>query len=334
MIHQANLSVESQWQKELKQSFTRPEALLDYLNLPVDHFSDDIKARKLFNMRVPRHFASLIEKGNANDPLLLQVMPNHQEFIEKPGFDSDPLQEHDAKIPGLLHKYKSRVLIMFRTGCAVNCRYCFRREFPYADNAVNKQKLQHALDYIEKDQSINEVILSGGDPLMADDASIAWFIEQCESITQLKRIRIHTRLPVVIPSRITPELLSILNRSRLKPIIVLHINHANEVSNELKEISKQIIASGVRLLNQAVLLRQVNDEPEQQVELSEALFDANIMPYYLHLLDKVKGATHFDISEEKIKRIYDEMLAELPGFLVPKLVREVGGESSKTPVLP
>ena len=334
MIHQANLSVESQWQKELKQSFTRPEELLDFLTLPSDQFAEDIKARKLFNMRVPRHFAPLIEQCNAQDPILLQVLPNHQEFIEKIGFEPDPLQEHEAKVPGLLHKYKSRVLIMFRTGCAINCRYCFRREFPYAENSVNKEKLKQTLDYMSKDKHINEVIFSGGDPLMADDDSIKWFIEQCESITQLKRIRIHTRLPVVIPSRITESLLGTLERSRLKPIIVLHINHANEISDELKQACHKIVKSGITSLNQAVLLKNINDTGTAQVKLSESLFDANILPYYLHLLDKVTGVTHFEVSADKVKTIYDEMLAELPGFLVPKLVREVGGESSKTPVLP
>lgn len=223
---------------------------------------------------------------------------------------------------------------MFKTGCAVNCRYCFRREFPYADNSVNKKKLQQALEYISQNQGINEVILSGGDPLMADDDALAWFIQQCETIPQLKRIRIHTRLPVVIPNRITPQLLQTLSASRLKAILVLHINHANEISSELKSACQRIVNSGVTLLNQAVLLANVNDSAVAQVNLSEALFDANIMPYYLHLLDKVKGATHFDVTNEKIKTIYDEMLAELPGFLVPKLVMEVGGESSKTPVLP
>ncbi|NVK23296.1 MAG: EF-P beta-lysylation protein EpmB [Gammaproteobacteria bacterium] len=334
MIHQANLSVESQWQKELKQSYTKPKDLLNYLNLPVADFEKDFEARKLFNMRVPRYFASLMEKGNPNDPLFLQVMPQIQEFIEKAGYEADPLKEHDSEMPGLLHKYKSRVLIMFRTGCAVNCRYCFRREFPYADNAVNKEKLTQVLDYISQNKQINEVILSGGDPLMANDQAIAWFVEQCESISHLKRLRIHTRLPVVMPSRVTKELIDSLQQSRLKAIVVLHINHHKEISEQLILACSKLNNAGITLFNQAVLLKNINDTVHTQVLLAERLFDSGILPYYLHLLDKVTGVTHFNLTEAESKKIYEGMLAELPGFLVPKLVREVGGESSKTPVLP
>ena len=334
MIHQANLSVESQWQKDFKQSFTRPEDLLNFLDLPPENFEQDIKARSLFNMRVPKFFAGLMKKGDQNDPLFLQVMPSHQEFIEKAGFTSDPLQEHEAKIPGLLHKYKSRVLLMFKTGCAINCRYCFRREFPYSDNAVNKQKLLDALDYIGQRNEINEVILSGGDPLMADDSSIEWFIKECEKIAHIKRLRIHSRLPVVLPNRITETFIDLLAKSSLQTILVFHINHKNEISPQLTQKVSLLKKANITVLNQAVLLKNVNDSIQSQVELSESLFEADILPYYLHLLDKVKGASHFDIAETKVREIYSGMLAELPGFLVPKLVREVGGETSKTPVLP
>ena len=334
MIQQASLSVESQWQKELKQSFTRPEELLRFLQLDPEHYAQDSKARTLFNMRVPRHFAQLMGKSDPHDPLLLQVLPNKQEFVEELGFIADPLQEHDAKKPGLLHKYKSRVLLMFKTGCAVNCRYCFRRHFPYADNAVNKTKLLEALAYIKADTGINEVILSGGDPLMADDKTLAWFINECESIPHLTRLRIHTRLPVVLPSRMTQSLKSQLQTTRLKTIMVLHINHPQEISDPLALACRDYKLAGITLLNQAVLLKGVNDRVDTQVALSEALFEADILPYYLHLFDKVKGAHHFYLDDEVAKALYQQMLAELPGFLVPKLVREIGGETSKTPVLP
>lgn len=334
MIQQASLSVESQWQKELKQSFTKPEDLLRFLNLDPEHYQQDVKARKLFNMRVPKHFASLMQKSQPNDPLLLQVLPSKLEFVEEFGFVTDPLLEHDAKQPGLLHKYKSRVLVMFKTGCAVNCRYCFRRHFPYADNSVNKSKLLEVLAYLKAHEEINEVILSGGDPLMADDKAIAWFVNECEQIPQLKRLRIHTRLPVVLPNRMTTELKQTLSNSRLQTVIVLHINHQNELSVQLKEACHEFKLAGITLLNQAVLLKGINDTCAEQVALSEALFDSHILPYYLHLFDKVKGASHFYLDDQKAKQIYSEMLAELPGFLVPKLVREIGGETSKTPVLP
>ena len=334
MIQQANLSVESLWQKDLKQSFTKPEQLLSFLQLDINDFADDIKARALFNMRVPRHFANLIEKKNPNDPLLLQVLPLAQEFIEAPGFTPDPLLEQENTVPGLLHKYKSRVLLMFRTGCAVNCRYCFRRHFPYAENSVNKQKLLEALAYIQSDNNINEVILSGGDPLMADDDALDWFVQQCEQLPQLTRLRIHTRLPVVIPSRVTHRMCEIFKNSRLRCVMVLHINHPNELSNELNQSCQLLHEAGVLLLNQSVLLKNVNDSVACQVTLAESLFNSRIQPYYLHLLDKVTGASHFEVDEQTIKQVYQGMLSNLPGFLVPKLVREIGGETSKTPVLP
>lgn len=225
-------------------------------------------------------------------------------------------------------------MIIFKGGCAVNCRYCFRRDFPYEENQVNKQQLQHHLAYIKSHPELNEVILSGGDPLMAKDEHIAWFVEQLEQIKHIKRLRFHTRLPVVMPSRITSNLLIVLRNTRLKPSIVFHINHQNEISDLLAEKCHQLRANGIHLFNQAVILKGVNDTIEQQVELSERLFDVDILPYYLHLLDKVVGAAHFDVPEEDVKLIYRGMLAELPGFLVPKLVREIGGETSKTPVLP
>lgn len=334
MIHQAILSVESLWQKELKQSFTSPDDLLKFLELEPSDFSEDVKAKTLFNMRVPKAFADLMEKGNPNDPLFLQVFPSKNEFIQHPSFVADPLEEHDAELPGLLHKYKSRVLVMFRTGCAVNCRYCFRRHFPYQDNSVNKQKLQCVIDYVSQRPEINEIILSGGDPLMAADEHIEWFLNKCEQIPHLTRFRIHTRLPVVLPARVTEKLTTMLNRTRLNAIVVLHINHPNEIDLELKKSCEQFRLNGVTILNQAVLLEGINDSIAVQVKLSEKLFEAGVMPYYLHLLDKVDGASHFDVTAKKQNDIYSGMLAELPGFLVPKLVREVGGESSKTPVLP
>jgi EF-P beta-lysylation protein EpmB len=285
-------------------------------------------------MRVPMHFANLIEKQNTSDPLFKQVFPSKSEFNTSPQYVTDPLLEQANDTPGLLHKYKSRVLIIFKTGCAVNCRYCFRRHFPYADNAVNKKQLLTHLEYIKQHDEINEVILSGGDPLMADDKSIAWFLNELAALPNITRVRIHTRLPVVIPTRITDELVNTLQQSRFNVIMVMHINHANEVSEQLKQACKKLKSANVTLLNQAVLLKEVNDNLPAQVELSESLFGAGILPYYLHVLDKVSGAMHFDISEIQAKQLYSEMLAELPGFLMPKMVREIGGEKSKTPILP
>lgn len=221
---------------------------------------------------------------------------------------------------------------MFKTGCAVNCRYCFRRHFPYQENQLNKRSLLDALSYIKSDNNINEVILSGGDPLMAKDDAISWFLDELEQLPQIKRMRIHTRLPVVIPARITDELCERLARSPLKIVFVNHINHANEIDDDFKAAMQKLKQVGVVLFNQAVILKDVNDTTAAQVNLSEALFDADVLPYYLHLLDKVEGASHFDISEEQAIKIMAELLEALPGFLVPKLVREIGGEKSKTPI--
>ncbi|WP_413401180.1 EF-P beta-lysylation protein EpmB [Pseudoalteromonas sp. KJ71-7] len=332
MIQRNEANLHKNWQKELANVVTCPKVLLEMVGLSIQVHENDIKARSLFPVRVPLPFIKKIRHGDANDPLLLQVMPRHQEFLTKSGFNKDPLLEQDNNQPGLLHKYKSRVLVMFKTGCAVNCRYCFRRHFPYQENQLNKRSLIDALSYIKADKNINEVILSGGDPLMAKDDAISWFLDELEQIPQIKRMRIHSRLPVVIPARITEQLCERLAKSPLKVIFVNHINHANEIDSDFKNAMNMLKQANVLLLNQAVILKDVNDTVDAQINLSEALFDANVLPYYLHLLDKVEGASHFDIDEAQAIKIMAELLEALPGFLVPKLVREIGGQKSKTPI--
>jgi EF-P beta-lysylation protein EpmB len=326
------IAVESNWQKELASAFTEPGALLSFLGFDPKKYIKHIEARKLFPMRVPRPFANRIEKGNFRDPLLMQVFPLQDEFDMAAGFSQDPLQEQQNQMPGLLHKYQSRVLLLVRGGCAVNCRYCFRRHFPYADNAVNKEGWREVLDYIRKDKGINEVIFSGGDPLMAKDDLLAWLSQEIESIEHITRLRIHTRLPVVIPSRINHELIEWFSKSRLQAVMVLHINHSNEIDQVLKAKLLGLRDAGVTLLNQAVLLRDVNDNVESQQLLSEKLFSAGVLPYYLHVLDKVQGASHFDVTAEKARNIMVELIKRQPGFLVPKLVTEVAGQPGKTPL--
>ncbi len=332
MIQRNEVNLHKNWQKELANVVTCPERLLEMLGLSSKVDEKDLKARSLFPVRVPLPFIKKMRYGDINDPLLLQVMPRHQEFLAKTGYHKDPLKEQDNNQPGLLHKYRSRVLMMFKTGCAVNCRYCFRRHFPYQENQLNKRSLIDALAYIKADSNINEVILSGGDPLMAKDDAVSWFMDELEQLPQIKRLRIHSRLPVVIPARITDELCTRFATSSLKVVFINHINHANEIDDDFKAAMQKLKATGVMLLNQAVLLKDVNDSVESQVALSEALFEADILPYYLHLLDKVEGASHFDIAESQAREIVTAMLAALPGFLVPKLVREIGGEKSKTPI--
>lgn len=332
MITRNEQEMQGNWKKDLANAISDPEKLLFILELPQTAFQSDCTARQLFPMRVPQSFVDRMEKGNPNDPLFLQVMPKQQEFEQVPGFIKDPLQEHDSVVPGLLHKYTNRVLFIVRGGCAVNCRYCFRRHFPYQENSNNKHQWQQALDYIRSKPEIKEVIFSGGDPLMANDDQLAWLINELEQIPHLKRLRIHTRLPVVMPSRVTDELVNLLKNSKLRCNVVLHINHANELTAELPSALKKLTDAGIMLFNQAVLLANINNNVPALVDLHEALFDNRIQPYYLHLTDPVEGTAHFDVTDDEAKELMRELLKHLPGFLMPKLVREVAGEESKTPI--
>ena len=329
-----SLNERPDWQFELKQAYTRPEDLLRALGLEPSLFLADIKARELFSMRVPKPFVAQMRAGDSNDPLLRQVLPLRNEFDSAPGYSTDPLQEQQGPVEGLLHKYKSRVLLILQGGCAVNCRYCFRRHFPYDELTFSRRQLSDTLNYIKDNPEINEVILSGGDPLMANDKRLKDLIKEFELLPQLTRLRIHSRLPVVIPSRLTNELKDLLSQSRFKSVLVLHVNHANEVSETLTRILKEWHRAGIHLLNQSVLLNGVNDNIEALTQLSEKLFDASVLPYYIHQLDKVEGASHFAVGDDKAQTLWQQMTYELPGFLVPRLVREQAGELSKTAIMP
>ncbi|OOF70842.1 EF-P beta-lysylation protein EpmB [Rodentibacter caecimuris] len=321
---------EQNWLDILKNSISDPILLLKTLNLSVTQFSQDIDARRLFPLRVPQPFIEKMEKGNPQDPLFLQVMTLSQEFIEAPGFSLDPLQEQKNDVPNLLHKYHNRLLLMVKGGCAINCRYCFRRHFPYSQNPGNKANWQQALNYISMHQEIEEVIFSGGDPLMAKDHELTWLIKQLENIPHLQRLRIHTRLPIVIPQRITQAFCELLEQSRLQCILVTHINHPNEIDECLARAIYKLRHIGVTLLNQSVLLKKINDDPCVLKILSDRLFSIGILPYYLHLLDKVQGASHFYISDEQALQIYKNLQSLTSGYLVPKLAREIAGEPNKT----
>ena len=320
------------WQKELANVVTDPKKLLEMLSIEPKEYVQHFKARKLFPVRVPRPFLNKMTKGDINDPLLQQVMPLSNEFLISPGFVTDPLAEHESKVEGLLHKYKHRVLLIVKAGCAINCRYCFRRHFPYADNSPNKERWQYALDYIEKNKEITEVIFSGGDPLMASDNHLAWLVNKIEQIPHVKRLRIHTRLPVVIPQRVTPTLVALLKSTRLKATMVLHINHGNEIDTALANALEPLREARIPLFNQSVLLQGINNQVDILAELSEKLFDIGIQPYYLHMFDQVQGAAHFDVNEQQAINIFKELMTVLPGFLMPKLVREIAGEANKTPI--
>jgi len=329
---QLHLCDENSWQKDLRQVITEPKELLALLDINTDDYLQHFKARQLFPVRVPLPFIKRMRNGDMNDPLLRQVMPLSSEFIVTDGYITDPLEEHDTVAEGLLHKYKTRVLMIVKSACAINCRYCFRRHFPYQENSPNKQRWQQALNYITLHTEISEVIFSGGDPLMANDEHLAWLIEKIEAIPHIKRLRIHTRLPVVIPNRITRNLVNLLSQSRLKTAMVLHINHGNEIDDAFINALEPLREARIPLFNQSVLLKGFNDNAETLIELSEKMFDIGITPYYLHLFDAVQGAAHFDIKEERAVSIAKEMLATLPGFLMPKLVREIAGKANKTPI--
>ncbi|OUS27987.1 EF-P beta-lysylation protein EpmB [Thalassotalea sp. 42_200_T64] len=323
---------ELSWQQELANVVTCPKELLSLLNIDEDKYRAHFAARKLFPVRVPHPFIKKMQLGNFNDPLLQQVMPLSAEQQDVPGFITDPLEEHDTVAEGLLHKYKHRVLMIVKSGCAVNCRYCFRRHFPYEDNSPNKLRWQSALDYITEHVEINEVIFSGGDPLMAKDEHLAWLLMQLEQIEHIKRVRIHTRLPVVIPQRITAELVNTLSQSRLQVVMVFHINHPNEIDQPFELAIQPLREKRIALFNQSVLLKNINDDSEILCALSERLFAMGILPYYLHLLDPVAGAAHFDVNVKAASIIANNMMATLPGFLMPKLVQEIAGEANKTPI--
>ncbi len=318
------------WQKELTNAIKNPTQLLNLLNISGKFLTLSNIARKQFPMIVPLPFIAKMKKGDIDDPLLKQVLPIMDEELIFDNYFTDPLQEHENILPSLLHKYKRRILLIVKSGCAINCRYCFRRHFPYQDNNLTKSRLNNVVDYLNDHREVNEVILSGGDPLMSKDDFLQYIVSTLETLPQLKRLRIHTRLPVVIPSRITSTFINICKKTHLKVTIVLHINHANEIDTLFEAQIHKLHRAGIQLLNQSVLLKGVNDNSEALINLSEALSRAHILPYYLFLLDKVQGAQHFDISPTTAKALLHEMQSELPGYLVPKLTAEIPGKNYKT----
>ena len=321
------------WQQQLSQAIRDPAVLCQRLGLSDKWLPGARTGHQLFEICVPDAYLSRIAPGDPGDPLLRQVLPLDEEALPLPGFVADPLEEADHQpASGLIHKYAGRVLLIASPACAINCRYCFRRHFPYADNAPSRAQWQQALDYLRADTSLHEAILSGGDPLAANDRQLAWLVQQLESIPHLKRLRIHTRLPVVIPDRVDEALLDWLSATRLQKVVVLHINHPNEIDQAVVDACDRLKQAGVILLNQSVLLRHVNDSVDTLAALSERLFEAGILPYYLHVLDPVQGAGHFDVPDDEARALIKALLPRLPGFLMPRLVREVPGEASKTPL--
>lgn len=314
------------WQWLLGNAVTDINELVGTLGLPGLDVATD------FPLLVPLPYLSRIRRGDPDDPLLLQVLPTHQENATVPGFVEDPLAEAGSSpLPGVLHKYHGRVLVVVSGACGINCRYCFRRHFPYQAFQPDTKRWQEILRYVADDPSIGEVILSGGDPLVLSDKRLEWVCTKLETVPHTSMLRIHTRLPVAIPQRICDSLLAWIAATRLKVVMVIHSNHPRELDDSVAYAMQHLVDAGVTLLNQSVLLKRINNDVDTLEALSRRLFDIGVMPYYLHLLDPVKGAAHFDVSETEARSLVAALSARLPGYLLPRLVKEVPGTPYKQP---
>jgi EF-P beta-lysylation protein EpmB len=315
------------WQRELARAIRDPSELCRLLGLDPALAAN---APSGFPLLAPRPFVARMERGNPRDPLLLQVLPVAAEGTDLPGFTADPLNEAAAlAAPGLVQKYAGRALVLVSGACAVHCRYCFRREFPYADNGATRAGTAAAIAAIAADPSLSEAILSGGDPLMADDVRLAELIQRLDAIPHLRRLRIHTRLPIVLPERVTDELVATLAATRLACVVVVHANHAAELDDGVAAAVRRLAAAPAIVLNQAVLLAGVNDSFAALRGLSERLVEIGVAPYYLHLLDRVRGAGHFEVAEARALELHRQLRDTLPGYAVPRLARELPGEPAK-----
>lgn len=319
----------STWQQQLAEAISSVDELCHLLKLNSTTLPQLAEFRD-FPLRVPRSFATRMQPGTPDDPLLKQVLPLADEYLLSPGFSNDPVGDLSASVDaGVLHKYQSRVLLIATGGCAIHCRYCFRRHFPYGELQLSTQKQQQALDYIAANPAINEVILSGGDPMLLNDDKLTNLLTAVARIPHVRRLRIHSRIPIVLPARITMELVEKLQRLSKPLLVVIHANHANEINEEVSGMLKRLRDAGITLMNQSVLLRGVNDSSQALIDLSERLYSCGVLPYYLHLLDKTSGTAHFDVSMDHATLIFKQIQQHLPGYLIPKLVREQAGAPHK-----
>jgi len=321
------------WQQQLAKCIKSVDGLQAATNdISLLHpFSE--QAHQQFRMKLPTGFI-YDDQHKPIEALLAQVMPDHRETEVNDGFNTDPVGDLEAmNTPGLIHKYKNRALFIVTGACAIHCRYCFRRHFPYADSQINRENWEPAFNYLRQHNKITEIILSGGDPLMISDEKFSQLIDELEKISQLKRLRIHSRIPSVLPERVNDELIQKLNTSRFKVSLVTHINHPAELNQQNNIVFKKMNQTSIQLLNQSVLLHGVNNKASTLIDLSEKLYENGILPYYLHMLDRVQGAAHFSVKEADALALMDEMTASLPGYLVPKLVKEIAGEKAKTRIM-
>lgn len=319
------------WQTVQRDAITDPAELIRLLDLPETLLPAAQRAAALFGLRVPRGYAARMRRGDPADPLLRQILPLDAECRDVPGFTTDAVGDHASLAgDGVLHKYDGRALLIATGACAVHCRYCFRRHFPYNRVNASRGNWRGAIERIAADPSLREIILSGGDPLSLSDRRLSELAATLNDIPHLRRLRIHTRQPVVLPERVDADLVQWLSSGRLQRIVVIHANHPNELDSSVAAALDRLRDAGATLLNQSVLLRGVNDDAGTLAALSERLFETGVMPYYLHLLDRTAGVAHFEVSMDRAYRLWRELAERLPGYLVPRLVRETPGESSKT----
>ena len=323
----------SSWQQALAQAIADPAELCAVLGLDPELVEPAFAAARDFPLRVPRGYVARMRRGDPRDPLLLQVLPGAAELIPAADFTTDPVGDlGSSAAPGLLHKYAGRALVVATGACAIHCRYCFRRHFPYSEQQALREGWQPVIARLHDDPSIHEVILSGGDPLSLSDRRLTQLSDELQRLPHIRRLRIHTRYPVVLPERVDAGLLKWLAGVPLQKVVVIHANHANEIDEQVGRACVDLAAAGATLLNQSVLLAGVNDSVEALAELSESLFATRVLPYYLHVLDKVQGAAHFDVDERRALDLHRMLAARLPGYLIPRLVREVAGAPAKMAV--
>ena len=321
------------WQQALREAVRDPRELLDLLGLDrlAPRLSDEAMVQ--FPLRVPRGFVARMRRGDPSDPLLRQVLPLDDEMRPMPGFGLDAVGDGAAKTaPGVIQKYRGRALLVATGSCAIHCRYCFRRHFPYAEETAARDGWRDAVDLIRRDASIEEVLLSGGDPLSLSNGKLAELTGALADIPHLRRLRIHSRLPIVVPERVDDGLMGWLTALPWPVTLVVHANHANEFDGTVDAALGRLRAAGVHLLNQAVLLRGVNDSVDALGALSERGFAAGVLPYYLHQLDRVAGVAHFEVDDAQARALHAGLAARLSGYLVPRLVREIPGDTGKRPL--
>ncbi len=325
---------DNSWTTVLGDAFRDPVKLLEFLQLDFNKYLSKVDCESKFKMLVPQSYALKMKKGDWNDPLLRQVLPLVQENTDVPGFVADPVGDLQAEIStGLLQKYHGRVLLVTTGACPVHCRYCFRREFPYSNSMPDKKQWKTTLTSIQDDNSISEVIFSGGDPLMIPDYRLQRMCEDIVSIKHVKTLRFHTRVPVFLPERVTENFIDWLGGLDIQKVLVIHANHSNELDDAVGAGLLALKKKGVMLLNQSVLLKGINDTTEILSDLSKRLLSYQVLPYYLHQLDRVQGAAHFEVEKARAIELIKSLRNELPGYLVPNLVQEVSGKRSKQTIV-